>query len=524
MAAKIKSGRLHRVDLTGGTLLVRTLVLRRLLLREVLAADEKFVGILLPPSVAAVVANAAMPLSGRVAVNLNYTATSDTLNYCLRQCGIRHVLTSRRFMEKVELKLDAQLVYLEDFKDKATLWDKLAGAFGAHVCPLALLERRLGIDKLRPDDLLTVIFTSGSTGQPKGVMLSFGNVASNISAIDQVVQLTEDDVICGILPFFHSLGFTVTLWALLTLHIKAAYHFSPLGRATNRQVVRPASRHDLAVHSHIPADLSKADCTRALCLAGRGRGRSGKVTARFVRRIRAEIRRAAGRRLWHHRTLAAGLGQHSAQPRDAGSPAGLKEGTVGRPVPGVSAKVVGPESGAELPAGEAGLLLIQGPNVMQGYLGQPELTAKVMRDGWYVTGDMAKLDEEGFITITGRQSRFSKIGGEMVPHGRVEELLQHIVAADDQQLAVAVTATTDERKGERLLVLYTHADKSPEQMTRELVDAGLPNLWIPSPDSFFEVDQIPVLGTGKLDLQSVKTLAVDRLQKKLAGRKSKEES
>jgi acyl-[acyl-carrier-protein]-phospholipid O-acyltransferase/long-chain-fatty-acid--[acyl-carrier-protein] ligase len=136
---------------------------------------------------------------------------------------------------------------------------------------------------------------------------------------------------------------------------------------------------------------------------------------------------------------------------------------------------------------------------------------------------MAKLDAQGFITITGRQSRFSKIGGEMVPHGRVEELLQQIIAQDEQHLAVAVTAVPDERKGERLLVLHTHTDKSPEQMTRELSDTGLPNLWIPSPDSFFEVDEIPLLGTGKLDLQGVKTVAVDRLKKKPA-RRAKTES
>jgi acyl-[acyl-carrier-protein]-phospholipid O-acyltransferase / long-chain-fatty-acid--[acyl-carrier-protein] ligase len=152
-------------------------------------------------------------------------------------------------------------------------------------------------------------------------------------------------------------------------------------------------------------------------------------------------------------------------------------------------------------------------------LNQPQLTAEVMRDGWYVTGDMARLDEEGFITITGRQSRFSKIGGEMVPHGRVEEALQRIIAGDDPDLAVAVTATADERKGERLLVLYTHAKKSPDELARELAAVGLPNLWIPSPDSFFQVDAIPVLGTGKLDLQRVKALAVERLKQKTAERK-----
>jgi acyl-[acyl-carrier-protein]-phospholipid O-acyltransferase/long-chain-fatty-acid--[acyl-carrier-protein] ligase len=190
-----------------------------------------------------------------------------------------------------------------------------------------------------------------------------------------------------------------------------------------------------------------------------------------------------------------------------GSSSGIREGTVGRPVPDVEAKIVHHETGEDVPAGESGLLLIRGPNVMAGYLNEPELTAKVMRDGWYVTGDMAFLHPDGFIQITGRQSRFSKIGGEMVPHIRVEEVLQQIISGDEQALCVAVSAVPDERKGERLVVLHTALQKMPDEIVREMAQAGLPNLWIPSPDSFVQVDEIPVLGTGKLDLQRLKELA-----------------
>ena len=164
---------------------------------------------------------------------------------------------------------------------------------------------------------------------------------------------------------------------------------------------------------------------------------------------------------------------------------GLKEGTVGRPVPGVTVRVLDPESDAAMPVDQPGMLWVKGPNVMQGYLNQPELTAEVIRDGWYKTGDLAKVDADGFITITGRQSRFSKIGGEMVPHGRVEELLQQFLGGEEQHLAVAVTAVPDERKGERLLVLHTQTDKSPDAMVKRLSEAGLPNLWIPVDRQFF---------------------------------------
>jgi acyl-[acyl-carrier-protein]-phospholipid O-acyltransferase/long-chain-fatty-acid--[acyl-carrier-protein] ligase len=158
--------------------------------------------------------------------------------------------------------------------------------------------------------------------------------------------------------------------------------------------------------------------------------------------------------------------------------------------------------------------LIKGPNVMQGYFKMPEQTAKVLRDGWYSTGDMGMLDEDGFIQITGRLSRFSKIGGEMVPHIHIEEILQRILASDDgedDKPVVAVTAVPDQRKGERLIVLHLPAEKTPDTIVKQLAAEGLPNLWIPSTDSFFEVQQIPLLGTGKLDLQGVKELAQEKL-------------
>jgi acyl-[acyl-carrier-protein]-phospholipid O-acyltransferase / long-chain-fatty-acid--[acyl-carrier-protein] ligase len=185
-----------------------------------------------------------------------------------------------------------------------------------------------------------------------------------------------------------------------------------------------------------------------------------------------------------------------------------KEGTVGRPLPGVKVKIVDPETGRELGVNEPGMLWVSGPNVMRGYLGQPEKTAAVVRDGWYKTGDIALLDDEGFLQITGRESRFSKLGGEMVPHLLIEESIQRLIGAGDDELKVAVTAVPDSRKGERLIVLHTALSQTPDEIRKGLSQAGLPNLWIPSADSFCEVAEIPVLGTGKVDLKALANVAL----------------
>jgi acyl-[acyl-carrier-protein]-phospholipid O-acyltransferase/long-chain-fatty-acid--[acyl-carrier-protein] ligase len=184
---------------------------------------------------------------------------------------------------------------------------------------------------------------------------------------------------------------------------------------------------------------------------------------------------------------------------------GAKRGKIGHPVPGLCVRIVEADSGAALPIGQPGLLQVRGPNVMQGYLGRPDRTSEVLRDGWYVTGDIASMDEDGFLQITDRLSRFSKIGGEMVPHIKIEEKLQELAGVAEQMFVVA--GVPDEKKGERLVVLHKLADAPLRACLEKFGQCDLPNLWKPRADQFFRVDAFPYLGTGKLDLRRIKEQA-----------------
>ena len=500
------------LELTGRRLLIASLAMRNALGREVVAEDEPHVGILLPPSAGAVLANTSLSLLRRVAVNLNYTLSNPDLNACIRQAGIRHVLTSRRVMSKMGFTLDAEAVFLEDLKTRVTRLDKLRAATAA-MWPVGWLERRLGLTNIQPDDLMTIIFTSGSTGEPKGVMLSHRNISSNTIAVDQTVHLRDEDVLLGVLPFFHSFGFTATMWLPLTLSPRSVYHFNPLdGRAVGALAEKHAITILMAAPTFLRTYLKRCapEQMRALNLVITGAEKLPRdLCEQFREKFGVEPSEGYG-------TTELSPIVSVNVPADRlgpNSPLSTKLGSVGRPLPGISAKVVDPETGEDLGRNREGLLLVCGPNVMCGYFQLPRKTAEVLKDGWYNTGDFARIDDEGFIHITGRQSRFSKLGGEMVPHIKIEETLAALLGDAEEiedgqpEIRVAVTSVADPKKGERIIVVHKRLPMPVEQVLLKLAESGLPNLWIPDAKSFLEVEDIPVLGTGKLDLKALKQLA-----------------
>jgi acyl-[acyl-carrier-protein]-phospholipid O-acyltransferase / long-chain-fatty-acid--[acyl-carrier-protein] ligase len=498
------------ISLSGYDLLLRTLVLRRVFERAVVDADERYVGVLLPPTVPAAVANFALALSGRIAVNLNYTVSEANINQCIEQAGIKNVITSRKVIEKFGVRPSANTVYLEDMKDYATVGDKLTCLLQSKWLPASMVHRSLKLNDLKNDDILTVIFTSGSTGTPKGVPLTLMNVASNIQGFDQYISVKPTDNFLGILPFFHSFGFTVTLWGAMTLPCSACYHFNPLEpRPIGKLVEANKSTVILGTPTFLRTYLRRIEPEQF---------KSVEVVVVGAEKMPIPLAEAFEERFGVRPIEGYGTTELSpvacvnvpiSRAKSVNKSEGLREGSVGRPIPGVSARVVSLEDGKVVETNVQGMIQVSGPNVMSGYLKQPELSAKVLKDGWYETGDVGYIDDDGFVFITGRQSRFSKIGGEMVPHIQIEEAIIAILGESDV-LSVGVTSVPDEKKGERIIVLHTQLSKPPSEIVKELLANGLPNLFLPSEDSFIEVDSIPILGTGKLDLRGLQQLAKDK--------------
>ena len=491
---------------TFGKALTSTVFLARRL-RSVWA-DQKMVGILLPPSVPGAMINLAALLMGKVPVNLNYTASNEVLASCAKQCELKTVITSKAFLERVHLQVPGQAIMLEDLAEKPGSFEKLTAALIAWLLPVRLIEKAVGADrKTTLDDIATIIFSSGSTGDPKGVILTHYNVASNVEQLNQVFMLGSHDKILGILPFFHSFGFTGTLCLPTTIGMGVVYHPSPLeARAIGALVSQYGVTFLLATPTFLQAYIRRCEPedfgSLQYVMAGAEK-LPERTSIAFEDRFGLRPLEGYGCTECSPAVTVNTRDFRAAQFRQVGA----KRSSIGHPLPGISVRIVNPETHEPVPMGETGLLLVRGPNVMQGYLNRPEKTAEVLHDGWYNTGDIANVDEDGFVRITDRMSRFSKIGGEMVPHIKVEDKLHELSCATEQTFAV--TAVPDERKGERLIVLHTLPEDKLEACLGLLAKSDLPALWKPRPDQFVHVDTLPYLGTGKLDLRRLKEIATE---------------
>jgi acyl-[acyl-carrier-protein]-phospholipid O-acyltransferase/long-chain-fatty-acid--[acyl-carrier-protein] ligase len=496
--------------LTFGRTLTGALALSRLVRRR--TPDQTNVGIMLPASVGGAIANIAVLMAGRLPVNLNFTCGRDGLDDAIAQAGLRVILTSDVFLKKAGLDARPGMVRLEDLKQELSALDRVRAFAAARLTPVSWLSTRVrhGGDTHAP---ATIVFSSGSTGVPKGVVLTHANILANVDSLERLFSISTSDCFVGVLPFFHSFGFTGTLWFPLLQGATVVYHPNPADAKTVGELTE----------THRATMLIS---TPTFCLSYLRRCTPEQfATLRYAfvgaEKLRAPLAEAFERRFGL--PLLEGYGCTEMAPvvtanrpdvREGRlSQIGTKAGTVGHPIPSVAAKVVDQNSGEGPIFNRPGLLLVKGPNLMAGYLNRPDLTSAALRDGWYVTGDIATMDDDGFITITDRVSRFSKIAGEMVPHMKIEDTINDILG--DQ--CSAVTAVPDDTRGERLVAFYTRADVAPADLWERLCATHLPRLWLPRREHLLVVDAIPTLGTGKVDLRGLRELAGKHTGTNVAG-------
>jgi acyl-[acyl-carrier-protein]-phospholipid O-acyltransferase/long-chain-fatty-acid--[acyl-carrier-protein] ligase len=487
--------------LTFGRTLTGAIALSTIIDR--LGKDQDMIGILLPSTVGGALTNIAVTLTGRVPVNLNFTASRESIAHSVEQCEISTVISSKAFLEKLDgIDVPQGTVFLEDLLPQITSGQKIRSLLKARFAPAHCL---MTYRKPTPDDVATVIFSSGSTGIPKGVMLTHHNLLSNIDSFAGVFGFRDSDRVCGILPLFHSFGFSASLWCPLTVGFATHYHPNPVDGSKIAQIVR---EEKLTVLMTTPTFLltyirraTPEDFASLRVVVTGAEKLKTRVADAFEKRFGSRPREGYGTT-----ELSPVVGFNTPDVTIEGlTQVGTKNGSIGHPIPGVALKIVDPSTGEVLGLNKDGLVHVKGPNVMLGYLKDPERTAEALQDGWYDTGDIGHIDEDGFLFLVDRLSRFSKIGGEMVPHLAVEEAIMDGLGSVNPVAAVA--AAPDERKGEQLVVLYTEDAGDPDKLRQIMRDCDLPNLWKPRNENYLQIESMPTLGSGKLDVMQIKDIA-----------------
>jgi acyl-[acyl-carrier-protein]-phospholipid O-acyltransferase / long-chain-fatty-acid--[acyl-carrier-protein] ligase len=473
--------------------------------------DAANVGLWLPTSLGGALANVSITFLGKTSVNLNYTVGAGSVRSAISQAGIRTIITSKRFLMRAFLEIPegVQVIYLEDVLAAVTKWQQIRAFLKVLFLPGWVIDRfLLGLHRHKSEDPLTIVFSSGSTGEPKGVVLSHRNVAHNVESSVRTIGIEKSDRVFGAMPFFHSFGFTVCLWAPLVAECTAVWYPDPRSAKEMGELARKYRTTLLlstATFLRFYIRRCGADDFRTVRLLICG---AEKLPVKLQDEFRAKFGVLP----------LEGYGCTELSPVIATnlydiSVRGVvqkcnERGTVGQPIFGVCVRSFSADDApAPLPIGVEGALCVKGPNVMAGYLGQPEKTAEVIRDGWYNTGDMGHIEPDGFVRITGRMSRFAKIAGEMVPLERLDEELHDALGSNDERV-LAVTAVPDDKRGERIVVLYLPAvgERLPEALD-SLGKRGLPNLWVPDSRDCHTIDAMPCLGSGKLDLRKLGDMA-----------------
>jgi acyl-[acyl-carrier-protein]-phospholipid O-acyltransferase / long-chain-fatty-acid--[acyl-carrier-protein] ligase len=496
---------LDHSTLSRSKLLGAAMALSRYLRKEF--PDERM-AIILPASKGSMVANLAVTLANKVPVDLNFTVGRAANESCCKRANLQVAISATQFMERLKdfpwparvLKLDELMPRM---KRQIIFWWMLL-----ILVPGRLLLRLLQIPKAGGHTEAVLLFTSGSTGEPKGTVISHRNVVGNVSQFRQLLDAAKDDAILASLPFFHTFGSTVTLWYPLIEGVRIVTYPNPLEAAKNAALIE---RYKLTLLLATPTFLRgylrkvEPDKLRSLRLVITGAEKlPADLAKNFEERFKQRVFEGYG---LTETSPVVSVNLPEPQPTKPGEQVqpSSRPGSVGKMAPGIAAEIREPETDRKLSLHETGMLWLRGVNIFEGYLHDPKRTADVLQNGWLKTGDLGRFDEDGFLYIEGRLSRFSKIGGEMVPHEAIESKIVDLLGLSGRdERPIAIMGVQDEAKGEAL-VLLSAVDVDLAELRSKLHEAGVANLWIPK--QVERVESIPVLASGKLDLKKCKELA-----------------
>jgi acyl-[acyl-carrier-protein]-phospholipid O-acyltransferase/long-chain-fatty-acid--[acyl-carrier-protein] ligase len=502
------------IEVSGDRFITGTVMMASAL--KPMVKESQNIGVFLPTSVGGSMGNMALLTLGKTVVNLNYSSGEASLLHALKIANITTIVASQQFVTKLKAKgfdltdilSTVKVIYLEDIKEKMSKAKGLFTLMLVKLLPTSLLSL-LYVKDAKLDDTAAILFSSGSEGTPKGIELSHKNMMGNIKQAITLINPNDNDVMLGTLPIFHSFGLTVTTLLPLIEGIPVVCHPDPTdGFGIGKMAAKYEASMLFATATFFRLYTRNKKLhplmfkNLRMVIAG---------AEKLPQEIRDDFKKKFGHDIYEgygatETTPVASINIPDVLMLDTWKPQiGHKVGTVGLPVPGSSFKIVDPESFEELATGEEGMILIGGTQIMKGYIGDPEKTASVIKeiDGirWYITGDKGRLDEDGFLTIVDRYSRFAKVAGEMVSLGLVEREIVTVLGENDQ---IAVAALPDVKKGEKL-VLLLEGDMEVEELQGKVKELGLNPLFVPS--EYYKVEELPKLGTGKADFKGAKRVA-----------------
>jgi acyl-[acyl-carrier-protein]-phospholipid O-acyltransferase / long-chain-fatty-acid--[acyl-carrier-protein] ligase len=484
--------------------------------KHVKAATKKDrVGIILPPGFGATVANVAVLFAGKIPVNLNFTSGRGSVESAIKQADLDHFLTADLFVRKLQTfpwPPNRQLTFIERLlpsqKSAIVRWLILS-----KILPTAVLASLLGISKKGGNEEALLLFTSGSSGEPKGVSLTHRNLMANVMQFGSRLQMNSTDGVLGCLPLFHSFGCTVTLWFPIIQGFNLVTYPTPL---ETKKLAELIHKHKVTLMIATPTFLRgymkgvNPEMLASVKLVVTGAEKLPKAVAEaFEARFAKRVFEGYG---LTETSPASNVNLPDRIPATEGGPVtpSYRFGSVGQLLSGMAVKITDIETDEPRSVHQSGMVWFKGANVFEGYLKNPKKTEEVIKDGWFRTGDIGRMDADGFLYIEGRLSRFSKIGGEMVPHETVEDaLLKALNLESEATRRIAIIGVPDEDKGEALVLLTSMPGGSVQQeildLRYKLLDRGVPPLWIPK--KMVRVPEIPILASGKLDVKGCEKVA-----------------